>query len=73
MQVPAFTMVMVVPETVHTALVVEATVVVSPEVAVGVTLNVVEDHDRLARAPNEIACVACVMSKLCDTAVAPLK
>ena len=66
-------MVMVEPETVHTVLVVEATVVESPEVAVGATSNVVADHGRSARALNETGCDACAMSKPCDTAEAALK
>ena len=73
MQVPAFTMVMVAPETLHTVLVVEATVTESPEVAEGTTSKVVADHGRSAGSLNEIVWDACAMSKLCETAIAALK
>lgn len=45
-------MVMVNEETVQTFVVVEVIVGVSPEVAVGETVNVVADHDRSAIEPK---------------------
>jgi hypothetical protein len=51
-QVPDDTMVTVKEETVQTFVVVEATVGVSPEVAVGETVNVDADHERSASDPK---------------------
>ena len=48
--VPDDTMVTVKEETVQTFVVVEVAVGVSPDVAVGETVNVVADHERSARA-----------------------
>ena len=53
--VPEDTMVMVSEETVQTLVVVEVIVGVSPEVAVGETVKVDEDHKRSARKLNVIA------------------
>jgi hypothetical protein len=57
-QVPAFNMVIVMPDTVHTVLVVEAMVTESPDVAVGETSKVVADQGRSLMAVNEIVCDA---------------
>ena len=53
--VPDDTMVMVSEETVQTFVVVEEMVGLSPEVAVGKTVNVDADHKRSASEPNVIA------------------
>ena len=57
-QVPAFNMVIVMPDTVHTVLVVEAMVTERSDVAVGETSKVVVDQGRSLMAVNDIICDA---------------
>ncbi len=71
-QVPAFTMVMVNVDAVHTAVVEEVSDTVSPDDADGETANVVPDHARSVGAVNDIDCDACEMTKLRDTELAAL-
>lgn len=69
---PAFSMEIVVPETVQTAVVVEVTETERPDVDVGETSNVFADQERSLIAANEIDCDACEISKLLEIEVAAL-
>ena len=71
--VPAFSMVMVKVDTVHTGVVVDARDTVRPEDADGVSVNVFADHGRSLGAANVIVCDAWEITKLRDTVLAALK
>ena len=66
-QVPAATRVAEAPATVHTAVVVEAKLTGSPDVALAVMVTGPEPAAELPRGPNEIVCVPAVTLKVCVT------
>ena len=71
--VPAFTMVTVNDETVHTAVVEDVNVTARSDEAVGATMKVLADHGRSVGAAKVIDCEAREIVKLWETETAELK